>query len=487
MAGAPQDHTVLVLNSVTGGHLGAAGHVHALEKVQRLGARQILRAFKAVALPVLEAEAFLESTARRLQRKAIDQVANFFALSSRHPVKKCAVLFASQGSKYPTPARDIYRAIRRKVEPHKGLPILDNPAWVQAPWTSLAAHVNIPTAEEGAQWVDQAQKRGYWTLFTDGSVRNNRSGAAVVSRMRHTARSTVRWSATIGWSRTCPVLYAELSAIRAAVRMAAKKTPIVTTYIVTDSQEALQAMLRGNKAHRARAILRDIVASIREFQKRSTRSLRFVWVPAHQGIRDNEAADAAAREATAEDKRPTLDYAERVRQLTGVLRSIRQDGTDNPYRNNPLPRHGRYTWSLDLALPGPHTLELYGALSSNEASMLIQARSNKSHLNSSLYRMRVADSAMCECGHDDETIRHVILECPRWVAERSTLKQEVGPRWGDMAFLLGAWTPRQDFLTGKYINGPRDKWKPSLDAVRATLRFMAATGRFTAISKSQLA
>ena len=156
-------------------------------------------------------------------------------------------------------------------------------------------------------------------------------------------------------------------------------------------------------------------------------------------------------------------------------------------KNNPLPRHGRYTWSLDLALPGPHTLELYGALSSNEASMLIQARSNKSHLNSSLYRMRVADSAMCKCGHDDETIRHVILECPRWVAERSTLKQEVGPRWGDMAFLLGAWTPRQDFLTGKYINGPRDKWKPSLDAVRATLRFMAATGRFTAISKSQLA
>lgn len=55
---------------------------------------------------------------------------------------------------------------------------------------------------------------------------------------------------------------------------------------------------------------------------------------------------------------------------------------------------------------------------------------------------------------------------------------------GDVAFLQGAWTPRQDFYTGKYLNGLWDKWKPSLDAVKATIRFLAATGRFTATSET---
>jgi hypothetical protein len=44
---------------------------HALEKVQKVGAKMILRAWKAVSLPILEVEAHLEPTKKRLDRKVI--------------------------------------------------------------------------------------------------------------------------------------------------------------------------------------------------------------------------------------------------------------------------------------------------------------------------------------------------------------------------------------------------------------------------------
>jgi hypothetical protein len=54
--------------------------VNALEKVQRLGARLITRAWKKVALPILEAEACLEPIKERLDRKVSAYVAKLISL-----------------------------------------------------------------------------------------------------------------------------------------------------------------------------------------------------------------------------------------------------------------------------------------------------------------------------------------------------------------------------------------------------------------------
>lgn len=59
-----------------------------LEKVQRLGARVILRAWKAVSLPILEAEAYLESTKERLERKVVAHTVKFTSLPNSNPAKK---------------------------------------------------------------------------------------------------------------------------------------------------------------------------------------------------------------------------------------------------------------------------------------------------------------------------------------------------------------------------------------------------------------
>jgi hypothetical protein len=69
------------------GKPGAVRLTYALEKVQTLGARLILRSWKAVLLPILEAEAFLEPTKERLDKKVIAHTVKLTSLPNSNPAK----------------------------------------------------------------------------------------------------------------------------------------------------------------------------------------------------------------------------------------------------------------------------------------------------------------------------------------------------------------------------------------------------------------
>jgi hypothetical protein len=102
---------------------------------------------------------------------------------------------------------------------------------------------------------------------------------------------------------------------------------------------------------------------------------------------------------------------------------------------------GSYTWKLDGALPSPHIATVYNALSAEEASILAQCRTGHSRLKSDLYRMKLVDSAGCECGATRETIKHVIYECPLLREDRQIAIEAVGHRWRDLSYILGGWNP----------------------------------------------
>jgi hypothetical protein len=59
-----------------------------LERVQSLGARTILRASKAVSLPILRVEACLERTKERLERKVIAHTVKLVSLPNSNPARK---------------------------------------------------------------------------------------------------------------------------------------------------------------------------------------------------------------------------------------------------------------------------------------------------------------------------------------------------------------------------------------------------------------
>ena len=84
----------------------------------------------------------------------------------------------------------------------------------------------------------------------------------------------------------------------------------------------------------------------------------------------------------------------------------------------------------------------------------------------------MVDEAKCSCGHDEETIRHLILSCPRWMAERRELRKAVGARSGDVPYLLRGWGSRKNVTIGRFLDGPKEKWRPDMEAVKATIRFL---------------
>lgn len=76
-----------------------------------------------------------------------------------------------------------------------------------------------------------------------------------------------------------------------------------------------------------------------------------------------------------------------------------------------------------------------------------------------------------------ETVKHILLECAQWRDLRRELVAEAGTRWGDISFLLGGWNGWGDQHTRKPVDGPKEKWKPNLAVVKATIQFLQKTGR----------
>jgi hypothetical protein len=62
------------------------------------------------------------------------------------------------------------------------------------------------------------------------------------------------------------------------------------------------------------------------------------------------------------------------------------------------------------------------------------------------------------------------------VKERRELRIVAKKRAGDAPFLLGGWGKKTD-SKGQLVDGPKEKWKPGLDVVKATIRFLEQTER----------
>ncbi|TKA63056.1 hypothetical protein B0A49_08854 [Cryomyces minteri] len=420
---------------------GVGQHIKTLTKVQRLGAQAITRAFRTVARQILEVEANLQPTEFRLRTKSARHLVKCYTLPKKHPARQCLDLASKQGASLPSPMAQNIRAHEDALQP----------------------------SERGRVEVIQPKKRAKqlaldppWkdTLYTDGSYRNNRGGAAVVKIKGNRVPVTIR-SETTGTASSTSILATELHAV------------VLTLEHIQalPSREALRA-IQTLYAKSGQYLVQRAAAAIKDIQKNKSQ-VQLTWTPAHSGIPGNEAANSAALKTT--ERQAPIDTTS-TRLWTQVYRlplaKIRQDRLESFQQENV---YGKYTRRLDGALPGRHTLRLYGALSSDEASVLMQCRSNHSFLRTYLARIGREQSGRCECGQADEMIRSVLAYCPRWQEQRQLLIRLVGARWLDMSYMLGGWSTWEDAKTGKPLDGPKEQWKPNMEVVRAVVRFLQST------------
>jgi hypothetical protein len=150
---------------------------------------------------------------------------------------------------------------------------------------------------------------------------------------------------------------------------------------MTDSQQALKAIGQGySKGSRQEQIARIINALQRLDDKDVHTNLR--WIPAHAGVEGNEKADEAAKVAVNATGPPTRTKTGRYRKVEGIITLINKDTREKQKERPNRKTLGQHTWRIDKALPGKHTLGLYGALTSDQTSILIQARTGEFLLES---------------------------------------------------------------------------------------------------------
>jgi hypothetical protein len=86
----------------------------------------IVRAWKAVSLPILKAEAYLESTKKRLDRKVITQTVKLISLPRSNPARR-ALPYALNIYRYISLLSTVYTVAKERLKLRGSRPPLGNP------------------------------------------------------------------------------------------------------------------------------------------------------------------------------------------------------------------------------------------------------------------------------------------------------------------------------------------------------------------------
>jgi hypothetical protein len=197
--------------------------------------------------------------------------------------------------------------------------------------------------------------------------------------------------------------------------------------------------------------------------RRLRNCIRLEWVPTSQESDLGRIAKAAAREATEENRVPKSTEAAAKSTITSIQKQSQGRRTLHT-------KAGQHLQRIDTALPRPHIRRIYDSLKRKQANILVQLRTGMARLNGYLHRIGVVETDKCLCGQATETVKHFLLYCREWEAQREQLLQQAEIRSGTLSYLLGGKSLQED--------KDRDKdWTPDMNAVYTTIKFTQATGR----------
>jgi hypothetical protein len=334
------------------------------------------------------------------------------------------------------------------------------------PWQTLEESALHLEPNEAVQLCRSLRYRGAYVYYAAADTQDEQVGAAASIKYR-TMTSTVKQQA-IAETLTCSIDRAKLAAILYAIQYS---TDTLRKTAHTTSREALSIIEKGHMVGCGRGVVHKVADAVPEMESVNHHVTVFL-VPFGKSIRGVTGAKQAALPVTDNGSEFTAAPAERVRELSGVLRLVKAERAKGLHMNEEDICGRYYRWKMGKAWSSKHTFRFYGALSSDEASILVQARAEYCGLKVALFRKKLADSPVCECGRGDETLLHVLLRCDLYAEPRKALQEVADNRWGDASYLLGELSGRKDARTGKFVDSPRESWKPDLKVARASTRFL---------------
>ena len=233
-------------------------------------------------------------------------------------------------------------------------------------------------------------------FFTDGSKTENSSVAAFVI-------PSLSKEEACKLPPNASVFSTELIAILKALLFLKSLQPSRSSVIFTDSYSSISLLREKNIRD---PIAKKIINLILELNV--SKNVFLQWIPGHQGIPGNEAADRAA-------KRPThltileenICMKDRLKELVGkfnMIWGIQWERQIEQYNKGRALRNirttvGNYPWA-------------YHKIRAVETS-LTRLRLGHSCLKQHLFRFRLSPDPYCNCG-EAETVEHFLLHCPAY-------------------------------------------------------------------------
>ena len=201
----------------------------------------------------------------------------------------------------------------------------------------------------------------------------------------------------------CTVFTAELKALDLAIEHIrfSDKPKFV---ICTDSKSSLEA-LEGN------SIVNPLVMKLREKidEVQTEKTIKFVWIPSHIGIKGNEKADRLAKDSLGyEPMRMDVPHSDFKTQILPYIRKKWQAEWEegNEVRRNKL-------YSIKQTIAPPQTLHL----SRREEIVYRRLRIGHSYITHS-FLLKREDKPKCYSCDCDFTVEHILLNCAEYTYKR---------------------------------------------------------------------
>jgi ribonuclease HI len=297
-------------------------------------------------------------------------------------------------------------------------------AFVLPPWQA-PPDVTIEDRDVAVQHHNQilgkAPEERPLIMYTDGSGIESKVGAAAVDEGgKHIALSQM------GDDDSSTVYSAELRAIEMALELVLNgDEPWLTrakkgVVIFADSQAALKA-LRRPRMPSGQVYLMGCLDRLRQLADKGIRT-ELRWIPAHQGVAGNEIVDAHAKEAAQRPEEPRNSLNRYICLAAAAKRRLRREAKIEWERAWALEKTSRPTRRL-IQVPTKKTLNYWLGLRKATTSILMQLRTGRVGLSAYLARINRRESARCDCELGNQTVAHVLLECPLHQAERDWMRR----------------------------------------------------------------
>jgi hypothetical protein len=157
-------------------------------------------------------------------------------------------------------------------------------------------------------------------------------------------------------------------------------------------------------------------------------TIHICWVPGHEGNNGNELADRQAKATALGDYAPPMRrirlFEQPLPTSASALKATALQLTNKEWhrRWTASSRGRRFATAINKAPPRSRLHRYLLDLPRKQSSILIQLRSGHTGLNHFLHRIHTADSPLCPRCRCPEDVRHYLLHCRRYTAERHHLR-----------------------------------------------------------------